>query len=191
MADVSFRHVSVGYALPMTPSQTSSRSSFSSWALQDEWLTTLLDNVEERLPTPADHLLGLQRAVTRLGMRVLSTAVQTVGSSMESVFSTGQTGVRTVTGQARSAVERTVETGKTGTKEVLGQAKAQTERTVASAESEVDGLADQLEASKPTRSFQDWTRADLYSRAQELQIEGCSGMNKADLIKALLAHDTV
>lgn len=33
--------------------------------------------------------------------------------------------------------------------------------------------------------YEDWTKADLYERAQELQIDGRSGMSKAALIKAL------
>lgn len=33
--------------------------------------------------------------------------------------------------------------------------------------------------------YEDWTRDDLYSRAQELDIEGRSDMTKDELIKAL------
>lgn len=33
--------------------------------------------------------------------------------------------------------------------------------------------------------YEDWTKDDLYERAQELEIEGRSDMNKADLIDAL------
>tara|TARA_A100001391_G_scaffold192985_1_gene167733 strand:+ start:412 stop:678 length:267 start_codon:yes stop_codon:yes gene_type:complete len=33
--------------------------------------------------------------------------------------------------------------------------------------------------------YEDWTKDDLYQRAQELDIDGRSNMNKADLIKAL------
>ena len=35
------------------------------------------------------------------------------------------------------------------------------------------------------RAYEDWTRDELYERAQELEIEGRSDMNKDDLIKAL------
>tara|TARA_R110002096_G_scaffold97487_5_gene217286 strand:- start:1764 stop:2024 length:261 start_codon:yes stop_codon:yes gene_type:complete len=33
--------------------------------------------------------------------------------------------------------------------------------------------------------YEEWTKEELYDRAQELEIEGRSSMNKADLIKAL------
>ena len=33
--------------------------------------------------------------------------------------------------------------------------------------------------------YEDWTVDDLYTRAQELDIDGRSSMNKSDLIKAL------
>ncbi|SDS35743.1 Rho termination factor N-terminal domain-containing protein [Corynebacterium timonense] len=34
-------------------------------------------------------------------------------------------------------------------------------------------------------SYEDWTREELYERAQELEIEGRSSMTKDELIKAL------
>ncbi|KKK52520.1 hypothetical protein LCGC14_3104100 [marine sediment metagenome] len=37
-------------------------------------------------------------------------------------------------------------------------------------------------------SYEDWTKDDLYDRAQEIGIEGRSDMSKDDLIKALRNH---
>lgn len=37
-------------------------------------------------------------------------------------------------------------------------------------------------------SYDDWTVDELHKRASELEIEGRSSMNKADLIKALRNH---
>lgn len=34
-------------------------------------------------------------------------------------------------------------------------------------------------------AYEDWTRDDLYERAQELDVDGRSSMNKAELITAL------
>lgn len=34
-------------------------------------------------------------------------------------------------------------------------------------------------------AYEDWTRDDLYQRAQELDVDGRSDMNKAELITAL------
>jgi len=39
-----------------------------------------------------------------------------------------------------------------------------------------------------TPAYEDWTKDDLYGRAQELGIEGRSDLSKADLIKALRNH---
>lgn len=36
--------------------------------------------------------------------------------------------------------------------------------------------------------YEDWTRDELYARAQELEIDGRSDMTKAGLIEALRSH---
>jgi len=38
------------------------------------------------------------------------------------------------------------------------------------------------------KQYEEWTKADLYQRAQELTIKGRSKMSKNDLIEALRAH---
>ncbi|WOI53341.1 Rho termination factor N-terminal domain-containing protein [Parvularcula sp. LCG005] len=38
------------------------------------------------------------------------------------------------------------------------------------------------------QAYEDWTKDDLYDRAQELDIEGRSSMTKEELIKALRNH---
>jgi hypothetical protein len=40
-------------------------------------------------------------------------------------------------------------------------------------------------ASTPSGAYENWTKEELYERAQELDIEGRSGMSKSELIKAL------
>ena len=39
-----------------------------------------------------------------------------------------------------------------------------------------------------SQKYEDWTKAELYDRAQELDIEGRSDMDKGELIKALRNH---
>ena len=40
----------------------------------------------------------------------------------------------------------------------------------------------------PARAYEDWTRAELDRRAQELEIEGRSRLDKDELIEALRQH---
>ncbi|MFN2371432.1 MAG: Rho termination factor N-terminal domain-containing protein [Candidatus Krumholzibacteriia bacterium] len=44
-------------------------------------------------------------------------------------------------------------------------------------------------AAAPARAYEDWTRDELYRRAQELELEGRSRLNKEELIEALRQHD--
>ena len=43
-------------------------------------------------------------------------------------------------------------------------------------------------STSPGRGYETWTRAELYERAQELDIQGRAGMKKRDLIEALRNH---
>lgn len=42
----------------------------------------------------------------------------------------------------------------------------------------------------PARDYEDWTRDELYHRAQELDIEGRSRLNKEELVEALRQLDS-
>jgi len=44
-------------------------------------------------------------------------------------------------------------------------------------------------AAGPARPYEEWTREELYHRAQELEIEGRSRLNKDELIEALRQFD--
>lgn len=48
-----------------------------------------------------------------------------------------------------------------------------------------DGRSAVGERGGEARSYEDWTKDELYQRAQELDIEGRSDMTKDELIKAL------
>ncbi len=102
------------------------------------------------------------------------------------------TGAKQVSGQARAVVDRTAGDVATGAKTVSGQAKTQGER----AAGRLDDIADQTarratDAVDPSPTtgtpYERWTRADLYERAQELDIGGRSTMSKQQLIDALRA----
>ncbi|MEZ5376363.1 MAG: Rho termination factor N-terminal domain-containing protein [Acidimicrobiales bacterium] len=157
-----------------------------------EKINTTLDTIEGRLPAIPRRMLQINRAVASLGCSLATRAASALGDSSEVVADAAATGTRTVTGQARSVLDRTMSTAASGTREIAGQARAQTEHFVDTVEHEAMELADEAETvadDMTEASFASWTRADLYERAQELDIEGRSGMNKAQLIDALM-HET-
>ncbi len=63
-----------------------------------------------------------------------------------------------------------------------GASKEQAAR-IANAKANPDMNPSEKGGSQPP--YEDWTVEELYSRAQELEIEGRSDMNKSELIKAL------
>ncbi|MEZ5225674.1 MAG: Rho termination factor N-terminal domain-containing protein [Acidimicrobiales bacterium] len=156
-----------------------------------EKINTTLDTIEGRLPAiPVECCDQPSRRLAWLQPR--HRAASALGDSSEVVADAAATGTRTVTGQARSVLDRTMSTAASGTREIAGQARAQTEHFVDTVEHEAMELADEAETvadDMTEASFASWTRADLYERAQELDIEGRSGMNKAQLIDALM-HET-
>lgn len=123
--------------------------------------------------------------------------------------------VRQTTGQARSAAERTRAAAESALRETFGQARAGAERTwavagaaatrarttardeasragdVAAAETGhlLDDATAAVDPDTPARGtpYEQWTKAQLYDRAQELDIQGRSSMSKQELITALRA----
>lgn len=133
-------------------------------------------------------------------MSTTSTATSTVGGQAKDAaetFSTATgTELRVVAGQARRAAKDVVSTADTQTRTVAGQARAQsrrvgeriadeTEELIERATDAVEDVADDRPGSGVP--YEQWTRAQLYERAQALDIEGRSGMSKAQLVRALRA----
>ncbi len=148
----------------------------------------MLDSIENSLPTLPRRFLQLNRAIASLGCSLLRRGTAAVGESGEAVSDAALTGARTVSGQAMSVVDRTTKAAADGSREVTGQARAQSKRLVETIENEAASLADQAETiteDLTEASYASWTRADLYERAQRLDIEGRSSMNKAELVEAL------
>lgn len=141
----------------------------------------------------ARKMYDFNKAVVVASMDTTRTVIGAVGDGVSSAVKTLRDSGSTVAGQTRSAVDRTVDQASTGAKEVAGQARAQgkqassrldeiADRTARRATSAVDG--------KPATGtpYEEWTKGELYERAQELDIDGRSGMSKPELIKALRAH---
>ncbi len=159
-----------------------------------ERINSTLDKIEGRLPVVPRRVLQLNRAVAALGCSLVTRATSALGDSGEVVVDAASMRAKTVTGQARSAVDRTLTTASNGISEVTGQARAQSELLVDTIEQEATELVEDAEAvadDMAEGSYASWTRADLYQRAQQLDIDGRSSMNKAELIDALTKVSTV
>ncbi len=80
-----------------------------------------------------------------------------------------------------SAVGRKAGTATARVKDEASDAFDEVVKADDTAVSEVAGAG----ASTPSGSYENWTKEELYDRAQQLDIDGRSGMNKTQLIRAL------
>lgn len=150
--------------------------------------TENLDKIESKLPPIGRELFKLNRTIARTWFGMVTSVYDAVTDAGTTVAQTGQTSARTVAGQARAQTEQVAETSRTAARTVAGQARAEGGQTVATARDEVTGLLEAAEAAvddSPTGAYEKWTKAELYARAQELDIEGRSTMSKAELVAAL------
>ena len=157
-------------------------------------LTHRLDQLEAQLPPIPSRALALSRATIHRVNTTAADVAKDVGRQLGHFSSTANTAFATTVGQARSAVERTTETARRTSKETVGQARAQGKRTASAAQSSATALLDDAtRAIQPDddgrpASLDDWSKTDLYERAQELDIEGRSSMSKRQLVSALRTH---
>ncbi len=154
-------------------------------------LSQRLDQLENRLhPLPAKSF-ALGRATVRRTNDVVVSVVSDVARRMDAVVNTARTGVRTTAGQTKSAVERTTKMAETTAKQTVGQAKQQATATATAARNATGELLDDAtatvdpDAAPRGIAYEEWTKSDLYDRAQELDIDGRSSMSKRQLINAL------
>jgi hypothetical protein len=131
-------------------------------------------------------------AATRTARDAGATVAGQSRSAAERTTASARTGAKQVTGQARSAAKRTAATAKGGASEVTGQARAQGERASGRIETiagrTADRAIDAVDGSPSSGTpYESWTKDELYERAQELDIDGRSTMNKRQLIQALRA----
>lgn len=155
-------------------------------------LTTQLDRLESTLPPVPARVVRLQRVVAGGAYNQAVEAVQAVLVATRNFLDTTRISGRTVTGQTRAAGTELVATAARNAKQVVGQAKAQGRRVASSATEEVTDVIDAaIDAVDPTpgsgKPYEQWTKAELLDRAQQLGIEGRSVLNKKQLIDALRA----
>lgn len=132
---------------------------------------------------------GQARAAAKRSSATIESGVkQTTGQARSAVTKSADAvkrGVNETTGQARANLQRSTDAVTKGVAETTGQAKAQARRTVESAADELEGALDDAKVATDPDDYTTWSKAELYDRAQELDIEGRSGMSKAELIGAL------
>jgi cell division septum initiation protein DivIVA len=153
-------------------------------------LTTQLDRIENALPTVPARVVRLQRVVAGGTYDQVADAVQTVVDSTRNLLETARVSARTVTGQTRAASTDLLETARRNAKQVVGQTRAQGRRVAATATQEATDVLDSaIDAVDPSpgsgKPYEQWTKAELLTRAQELGIEGRTTLNKKQLISAL------
>ena len=154
-------------------------------------LTKRLDQLEASLPPIPAKSMALGRATVRRTNDVMTSVVSDVARRVDRVVGTARTGVATTTGQARAAAERTTDVARSAAKQTVGQARAQAERTTDAAQHATRELLDDAtaavdpDAAPRGRSYDSWTKSELYDRAQVLDIDGRSAMSKSELIAAL------
>jgi len=148
-----------------------------------------LDELEAKLPPLAANIVQVNRAIYARTTRDLSRFGTMLADSAGAIASAAAVGMRTVGGTAKWAAERTTDAASTGARQTMGQVKAQTRLTAETANEELEDLADDIDPSAdPVPAAGDLetkTKAELYDRAQELDIEGRSSMSKAELVAAL------
>jgi hypothetical protein len=152
--------------------------------------TTQLDRLERSLPTVPARVVRLQRVVAGGTYDQVADAVQTVVTATRNFLETARVSGRTVTGQTRAAGVDVVDTATRNAKQVVGQTKAQGRRVATTATQQVTDVLDAaIDAVDPApgsgKPYEQWTKAELLSRADELGIERRSTLSKKQLIAAL------
>jgi hypothetical protein len=153
-------------------------------------ITDRLDRLEANLPAVPARVVRLQRTLAGAWYDRTSALFNAFADSTKTFLETARVSGKTVTGQARDAAEDVASTARTGARRVTGQAQAQGRRISDTASAKTTQLLDKAIDAVDDRPgsgtpYEQWTKADLLERATELEIEGRSTMNKAQLIKAL------
>jgi len=71
------------------------------------------------------------------------------------------------------------------TYEALREDGASKEKAARIANAQANETMNPSEKGGQSKSYENWTKDELYQRAQALEIDGRSGMDKAELVKAL------
>ena len=160
-------------------------------------VTTVAGNTKAFLDTArisGKTVTGQARAAGSDVLTTANTGIKTVTGQARAagsdVLTTANTGIKTVAGQATRVAGDVASSTRTGARTVSGQSQAQGKKVSKAAsaratkvvDSAIDAVEDKPGTGKP---YEQWTKAELVERAQELDIDGRSGLNKKQLIAAL------
>lgn len=163
-------------------------------------MTSTLDEIEERLPTLPASVLRLERTIAGRAYDTAASAVGNLRSSIGTVAGRTDHAARTVLGTARRAAETTFDAARVGARTTTGQTAAQAQRVGDAVSAQVTDIHDDTVGAvkdairtidpenDATTGYDRWTKADLYAKATELEIEGRSTMSKAELADAIRDH---
>ena len=138
------------------------------FAMPTPTITERLDRLETNLPAVPARIVRLQRTLAGACYDRTAAVVTAVADSTKNFLDTARVSGKTVTGQAKAQGRRVAATA--------------TAETTALLDSAIDAVDGQPGSGTP---YEQWTKAELLQRATELDIDGRSGMNKTQLIKAL------
>lgn len=148
---------------------------------------------DKRGPIPATAPPGLKRAGDT-AKRVATTTARTAKDAASRTVSTAKEAAGATVETARRAADRTTGTARQGAKRAGTKAKTGASRTAKQAKKGAQETAETAREQAgggepgPGVPYEKWTKAELYERAQELDISGRSSMNKGELIDALRDH---
>ncbi len=151
----------------------------------EEWeneINANLDKLEANLPVPFDSMLHLQRTIWDTAYTMTKVAGESVNEASEAIIE-----------QAKASAERLKETFNKQSEAVQEDFTRMTEATrhavtdvAKTVERTNDKVADTVSnLADEAADYSAWTKDELYDRAQELNIEGRSGMSKSELVKAV------
>lgn len=157
------------------------------------------DLLAERTPAPADALVRRLGAVNAQAVRQTGHLAVTVTHAVEDVVRTAWTGASDLWETTGDSVEASSSTVRGAVQENLRVVGRQADRTGEAIEGATEGAARKVAqatdtaiaetmdtgATEPDRPYEVWRKGELYERAQDLDIEGRSGMSKAELVRAL------
>jgi hypothetical protein len=148
-------------------------------------LTSRLDDLETSLPTVPAKVIRVTRATARRLNDVVESTVSAIADQVSAITSSTTTSASTTLGQARAQANAVSKSAVRGAKTTVGQARAEVAQTARVVTDKVESALDNATLSIDPDDLADMTKADLYDRAQDMEIEGRSTMTKAELVAAL------